>query len=394
MLDKLTTLLTPEWWKLIKPKQLPAYAIRSIRVALDRMADIEHICTTTYTPRATRARYTVLDIPIERIVPNQYRAGDSVNVLTVSGAGKDSDWKYYIDSMPPGLTIIGTCTSDRCMMRGADFKECATGYLFKTNPAEHSTIIHRGKGVRCVFLAVGGPLRVMHRPQDAIYTGTATDPIAVRAIVNAVTAATVTGGVSGTTANATRAVGVPVQTDTVYRVWTENLHDFLQLSCGEVYAAQDTRKPTVTVQSDMRKGEQWTSADQRVPEIFYFPYNGKYAAGTVDAMSITDFPDIQSEYSGLQVRSGQFQGSELIKLLQKRGCNPFNVWYGISDSGTQQALGHYLVQDGTQLMQQCITATDTLSVNELKDRGTVGVFAHASAETLSITDSAIIQFIV
>lgn len=394
MLDNLTTLLTPEWWKLIKPKQLPVYAMRALRIATDRLSNAEQVSSTMSEHPATRARYTVLDIPLERIVQNQYRAGDDVNVLTVAGSQKNSEWTYYIDALPTGLTLIGSTTADQFLMRGVDFKECATGYLFRDNPAEHGTIIHRGKGVRCVFLAVGGQTRITHRPQDAIYYSTATDPIAIKAIGNALTDAQVTCGISGTTGNAARSVGVPMHADLVYRVWTEGSYNFLQLSSGDVCASRCARKNDIQPQSSLQKGAQWTTADQQEPTMFYFPLSGSYAAGIMGDMQVADFPNIREEYPALSVISGVFQGAELIELLKTRGCNLLNVWYGIPDSGTQRALGRYLVQDGMQLTQQCITAEITMSECSLIDSGAAGSSVESAAETISITDSAKVQFIV
>lgn len=394
MLDNLTTLLTPEWWKLIKPKQLPAYAMRALRIATDRLSNAEQVSSTMSEHPATRARYTVLDIPLERIVQNQYRAGDDINVLTVAGSQKNSEWTYYIDALPAGLTLIGSTTADQFLMRGVDFKECDTGYLFRDNPAEHGTIIHRGKGVRCVFLAVGGQTRITHRPQDAIYYSTATDPIAIKAIGNALTDAQVTCGISGTTVNATRSVGVPMHADLVYRVWTEGLYDFLQLDSGDVCASRCSHKNDIQPQSSLQKGAQWTTADQQEPTMFYFPLSGSYAAGIMGDMQVADFPNILEEYPALSVISGVFQGAELIELLKTRGCNLLNVWYGIPDSGTQRALGRYLVQDGMQLTQQCITAEITMSECSLIDSGAAGSSVESAAETISITDSAKVQFIV
>lgn len=394
MLDNLTTLLTPEWWKLIKPKQLPVYAMRALRIATDRLSNAEQVSSTMSEHPATRARYTVLDIPLERIVQNQYRAGDDVNVLTVAGSQKNSEWTYYIDALPTGLTLIGSTTADQFLMRGVDFKECDTGYLFRDNPAEHGTIIHRGKGVRCVFLAVGGQTRITHRPQDAIYYSTATDPIAIKAIGNALTDAQVTCGISGTTGNAARSVGVPMHADLVYRVWTEGSYNFLQLSSGDVCASRCARKNDIQPQSSLQKGAQWTTADQQEPTMFYFPLSGSYAAGIMGDMQVADFPNIREEYPALSVISGVFQGAELIELLKTRGCNLLNVWYGIPDNGTQRALGRYLVQDGMQLTQQCITAEITMSECSLIDSGAAGSSVESAAETISITDSAKVQFIV
>ncbi len=394
MLDNLTTLLTPEWWKLIKPKQLPVYAMRALRSATDRLSNAEQVSSTMSEHPATRARYTVLDIPLERIVQNQYRAGDDVNVLTVAGSQKNSEWTYYIDALPTGLTLIGSTTADQFLMRGVDFKECDTGYLFRDNPAEHGTIIHRGKGVRCVFLAVGGQTRITHRPQDAIYYSTATDPIAIKAIGNALTDAQVTCGISGTTGNAARSVGVPMHADLVYRVWTEGSYNFLQLSSGDVCASRCARKNDIQPQSSLQKGAQWTTADQQEPTMFYFPLSGSYAAGIMGDMQVADFPNIREEYPALSVISGVFQGAELIELLKTRGCNLLNVWYGIPDNGTQRALGRYLVQDGMQLTQQCITAEITMSECSLIDSGAAGSSVESAAETISITDSAKVQFIV
>lgn len=394
MLDNLTTLLTPEWWKLIKPKQLPVYAMRALRIATDRLSNAEQVSSTMSEHPATRARYTVLDIPLERIVQNQYRAGDDVTVLTVAGSQKNSEWTYYIDALPTGLTLIGSTTADQFLMRGVDFKECDTGYLFRDNPAEHGTIIHRGKGVRCVFLAVGGQTRITHRPQDAIYYSTATDPIAIKAIGNALTDAQVAGGISGTTGNAARSVGVPMHADLVYRVWTEGLYDFLQLDSGDVCASRCSHKNDIQPQSSLQKGAQWTTADQQEPTMFYFPLSGSYAAGIMGDMQVADFPNILEEYPALSVISGVFQGAELIELLKTRGCNLLNVWYGIPDSGTQRALGRYLVQDGMQLTQQCITAEITMSECSLIDSGAAGSSVESAAETISITDSAKVQFIV
>lgn len=394
MLDNLTTLLTPEWWKLIKPKQLPVYAMRALRIATDRLSNAEQVFSTMSEHPATRARYTVLDIPLERIVQNQYRAGDDVNVLTVAGSQKNSEWTYYIDALPTGLTLIGSTTADQFLMRGVDFKECDTGYLFRDNPAEHGTIIHRGKGVRCVFLAVGGQTRITHRPQDAIYYSTATDPIAIKAIGNALTDAQVTCGISGTTGNAARSVGVPMHADLVYRVWTEGSYNFLQLGSGDVCASRCARKNDIQPQSSLQKGAQWTTADQQEPTMFYFPLSGSYAVGIMGDMQVADFPNIREEYPALSVISGVFQGAELIELLKTRGCNLLNVWYGIPDSGTQRALGRYLVQDGMQLTQQCITAEITMSECSLIDSGAAGSSVESAAETISITDSAKVQFIV
>lgn len=394
MLDNLTTLLTPEWWKLIKPKQLPVYAMRALRIATDRLSNAEQVSSTMSEHPATRARYTVLDIPLERIVQNQYRAGDDVTVLTVAGSQKNSEWTYYIDALPTGLTLIGSTTADQFLMRGVDFKECDTGYLFRDNPAEHGTIIHRGKGVRCVFLAVGGQTRITHRPQDAIYYSTATDPIAIKAIGNALTDAQVAGGISGTTGNAARSVGVPMHADLVYRVWTEGSYNFLQLDSGDVCASRCARKNDIQPQSSLQKGAQWTTADQQEPTMFYFPLSGSYAAGIMGDMQVADFPNILEEYPALSVISGVFQGAELIELLKTRGCNLLNVWYGIPDSGTQRALGRYLVQDGMQLTQQCITAEITMSECSLIDNGAAGSSVESAAETISITDSAKVQFIV
>ena len=111
-------------------------------------------------------------------------------------------------------------------------------------------------------------------------------------------------------------------------------------------------------------------------------------------MQVADFPNILEEYPALSVISGVFQGAELIELLKKRGCNLLNVWYGIPDSGTQRALGRYLVQDGMQLTQQCITAEITMSECSLIDSGAAGSSVESAAETISITDSAKVQFIV
>lgn len=394
MLDNLTTLLTPEWWKLIKPKQLPAYAMRALRIATDRLSDADQVSSTASEHPATRARYTVLDIPLERIVQNQYRAGDDVNVLTVAGSQKNSEWTYYIDALPTGLTLIGSTTMDQFLLRGADFKECGTGYLFRDNPAEHGTIIHRGKGVRCIFLAVGGPMRITHRPQDAIYYSTATDPIAIKAIGNVLTDAQVTCGISGTTVNAARSVGVPMHADLVYRVWTEGSYDFLQLDSGDVCTSRCSHKNDIQPQSSIQKGAQWTTADQQSAEIFYFPLSGSYAAGIMGDMRVADFPNILEEYPDLPVISGVFQGADLAELLKTRGCNLLNVWYGIPDSGTQRALGRYLVQDGMQLTQQCITAEITMSECSLSDSGAADNSAESVAESISMTDSAKVQFIV
>lgn len=394
MLDKLTTLLTPEWWKLIKPKMLPEYATRMLRVAVDRMSGMEQIAGTTQTYPTTRARYTVLDIPIERIVPNHYRAGESVNVTTVAGTAKQSEWTYYIDSLPSGLTLIGAAPTGQFLVRGMDFRECKTGYEFRNNPAEYGTIIHRGKGVRCIFLAIGGVRRITHRPQDALYLETATDPIAKHAIDNALTDAAVTLGISGTTANATRTIGVPLHTDTVYRVWSEDPYSFLQVSSGTVYAAHAERSMSVQPQSTVQKGEQWTTADQTMSDVFYFPLGQRYAAGTMGDMEVAAFPGIRGEYPDLVVQNGLFQGSQLVELLRRRGCNLLNVWYGIPDSGTQHALGCHLVQDGLQLSQQMIETVDTMSQVSLQDSGVAGIAATATAETLSFTDSAVVQFIV
>lgn len=291
MFRNLSTLHTPEWFKVFKPHTLVDKLLYIFRVLLSRLSKVPDKFLA-YRDRSILRDYAVISIP-----------KSSVSQL-------DFDtYRYKVSGISDAFEIIGYSIGSPAI-RGIDYKIIEGIYYFKSDPSKYfmpfeveGEVLYKTIGVVGALTDIPQVLQ-MSAPSDLVCS---TNYDTMMKTNNA--------GISNMDVLARQGIyckglftGKPVE------MWEEDNRVFIITDAGSFIHAPCNAKLLIDYETPIRLLND-------TPSIFFILLNGSPYPVLSGVNVVDNYPKIREQFKDLTVYGDKFIGLELLKILKNQGCN-------------------------------------------------------------------------